>query len=291
MKIYSFLLLFTLFISHNFTIDTSTDRQEKFIQLYKIKTEDRLKKENIKNLIHYAKMCQAAFKSDEHIHNLYPEVTIINGTKYKSKAFIKFDHENQHQDIIIRGSDNFKNWIENAKIFKRKDRWARGVKTHIGFHNTAKELLLLVKEKLNRNYTTTVSGHSLGGSTAVLLGLYLEHFKFEKVNVLSFGQPRITNKKGAHKLLDFPVKRVIHEDDIVTKLVPKALSYRHFGQLFTLSGYKFAKDSFVEPNNVDSERVTKAWSQLEAGEIEVQTNFKSHNIINYLKRLHALSTK
>lgn len=236
-------------------------------------------------------MCQAAFKSDEHIHNLYPKAVIVYGPKYKSKAFIKFDHENQHQDIIIRGSDNFKNWIENVKIFKRKDKWARGVKTHIGFHNLAKELVLTIKDKIKRNYTTTISGHSLGGSTAVLLGLYLEHFKFTQVNVLTFGQPRVTNKRGAKKLLSFPIKRIVHEDDIVTKLAPKAVGYRHFGQLFTLSGYKFAKDNFVEPSDIDSDRVTETWAQLEAGEVDVQTNFKSHNIINYLKRLHSLSSK
>jgi hypothetical protein len=281
-----FLLLLPFFISSIFATNSFVQK-ENFAKLYNIKSSETTDEEDIKNLIYYAKMNQAAFKSDEVIHSLYPDALIFEGPINKVKVFIKFDDNKQHQDVIIRGSDNFKNWIENIKIFKKKDKWARGVKTHIGFHNMAREIYSLIKDQLKTNYSTTVSGHSLGGSTAVLVGLYLEHFKFPKVNVLSFGQPRVTNKKGAQILNNFSLKRVAHEDDIVTKLAPKFVGYRHFGSLFTLSGYKKATENFVE-DSTDSPAVTKTWEQLETGEIEVQTNIKSHNIINYLKRLHNL---
>lgn len=282
-----FFLLTPFLISTAFAIAPSK-RIENFSKLYKLETIDKTKKESVQRLINYAKMCQAAFKSDKFIHSLYPKAAIFKGEKNHVKVFIRFNKKIQHQDVIIRGSHGFKNWIENVKLFKKKDRWARGVKVHIGFYNIAREVYSLIKGSLNPNYSTTVSGHSLGGSAAVLVGLYLEHFKFENIKVLSFGQPRVTNKRGAKKLNGFSLQRIAHADDIVTKLPPKIITgYRHFGNLFELDGYKSWTGSFIEDSK-DTDEAIDTWKKLESGEIEVQTNIKSHNIINYLKRLNGL---
>ena len=235
-----FLLLAPLLVTCIFA-SNPFEQMERFSKLYEVEDSQRKKMQNIKRLIDHAKMCQLAYDSDNAIRREYPDALIFNTKKTKVKAFLIFDDENKHQTIVIRGSINFKNWVANVKFFHKKDSWARGADVHIGFHNAAREVFSLVKKHLKDDYATLVTGHSLGASTAVLVGLYLEHFHYPNIKVLSFGQPRISNKKGAKKLNGFHLERIVHQDDLVTKLPPKLFGYRHFGSLFTLSGYKFAK--------------------------------------------------
>ncbi|MCJ8344442.1 lipase family protein [bacterium] len=285
-----FLLLLPLLISTLFATDSNL-RKENFSKLYQVDVQDKVQHDTIKKYIKYAKLCQLAGKSDPEIFSLYPQAVIRSGSKNDVKLFILSDHENKHQTLIIRGSSNFKNWVANVKFWKIKDKWARGAKIHKGFYSIAREIFQLSRTLLNPAYSTTITGHSLGGAASNLMALYLERVSFKNIEVITFGQPRFTNSDGAHLLNNINVHRVVHEDDIVSKLPPKFLSYRHFGRYFQLTKHKILSEYQVEDDQEDSQEVLDTWKKLENNEIEMQANIPSHFITNYIKRLFSLLTK
>ena len=74
------------------------------------------------------------------------------------------------------------------------------------------------------------TGHSLGGALALVGGLRLkEKFPKQKVEVHSFGQPRIGNKAlstYAHKTID-TTYRVVHNRDLVPHLPFEWMDFHH----------------------------------------------------------------
>lgn len=284
------LLLLPLLVSFSFAAN-STLQKENFSKIYHLDKDEQLQKNKIKYYIKHAKYCLLSTKKDQEILDLYPNAIIRNGHKNNVKLFVITDDENRHQTLVIRGSSNFKNWVANAKFWKIKDKWARGAKVHKGFYEVAREIYKLARPLLNPSYATTITGHSLGGAAGTLISLYLERVSFRNTTTVTFGAPRLTNSNGAKLLNNINLQRVNHEDDIVTKLPPKFLAYRHFGQSFKLSQHKILTDNQVEDDSEDSQEVLDTWKQLENNEIDVQANIPSHFIKNYLKRLYSLLQK
>ena len=60
----------------------------------------------------------------------------------------------------------------------------------------------------------------MGGAIAIILGMYPDSFGHPNTDVITFGQPRITNKSGANKFKDFPFQRVVITADLIPHLPP-----------------------------------------------------------------------
>jgi len=83
-----------------------------------------------------------------------------------------FDDTNKVQYIVSRGSSNLTNWIKDAEYRKTLDS-KTGIYIHRGFADSAREIYDNILSKLNTDYTTYLTGHSLGGAITVILHLYL----------------------------------------------------------------------------------------------------------------------
>jgi hypothetical protein len=108
---------------------------------------------------------------------------------------------------------------------------------HGGFHEvwlqTREDTLKQVKAALASTGSKTVicTGHSLGAAIAQLDAVYLRHKLSKKITVsnVGFGEPRVGNGRWA-KLVDRVLGNaqihIINNNDIVSRLPPKALDYR-----------------------------------------------------------------
>lgn len=71
------------------------------------------------------------------------------------------------------------------------------------------------------------------GAVAVILSMHLARDGYDIQQVVTFGQPKITNRSGARRQDDLPLLRVVNGNDVVPNLPPsndvRALSYHHFG--------------------------------------------------------------
>ncbi|AOW30044.1 uncharacterized protein CAALFM_C600980CA [Candida albicans SC5314] len=114
-------------------------------------------------------------------------------------------------------------------------------KVHRGFHDYYTRTLSIIHpyimEELNDcieddNYELIILGHSLGGSIAYLLGLHYLDLGFDKLTLVTMGQPLLGNEnfvswgdkvlgsvnEAKHNEFKRKFLRVIHKNDVITTL-------------------------------------------------------------------------
>ena len=91
--------------------------------------------------------------------------------------------------ISIRGTDNSKNVLTDldARPFRDKK---LGVQIHRGFRDAAEKLKNDIIENVALEETIILTGHSLGGAIAQILGLWFEDDAYE-VQIYTFGSPSV----------------------------------------------------------------------------------------------------
>jgi pimeloyl-ACP methyl ester carboxylesterase len=119
------------------------------------------------------------------------------------------------------------------------------INLHRGFASAAKEVLPAIEAELRKEDPVYLAGHSLGGSIAVVLALHLRQRGFT-VKCVTFGQPKVTDTKGAAKAEGLDLLRFIHGSDPVAMVPPaewhpgeSPAFYAHFGREIVFSARSF----------------------------------------------------
>ncbi len=130
---------------------------------------------------------------------------------------IGYNDQRKIQAIAVRGTANDANWALDKDTHSFRDQKA-GILMHRGFRKAAQSIYMDVKPRLKRGYTTYLTGHSLGGAVAVILGIYLQDDGVKLGGIYTFGQPKFTNVAGAKAYEHLPLLRVIYQNDTVALL-------------------------------------------------------------------------
>ena len=139
--------------------------------------------------------------------------------------------------ISIRGTSNSHNALQDIKFFKDKS-FRLGIELHTGFHRTAEMIADDLLTRLDKTWTTYVTGHSLGGAEAIIVAWYLDYSGHNVAECITFGQPKVTDSHGIRKMRGkIKLTRVVNETDVVA-LVPPAGThmnrYAHLGDMIKL---------------------------------------------------------
>lgn len=155
-----------------------------------------------------------------------------------------------HEDvqfITVRGTANLQNAMVDLEINLKQDE-NLGIFVHQGFAHAAQGIMNNVTQFLDPSKPVRTTGHSLGGAAAVLLAMYLDKQGFELGDIITFGQPKVTNVGGAGAFSHLPLLRVVTKKDIVPLVPPlsplqiKNLDiYWHMGEeMILLQGQEYA---------------------------------------------------
>ena len=201
------------------------------------------------------------------------------------RYFIAFNHADRIQTIAVRGSVNNQNAlvdIDSLKVFDPRLK----IFLHKGFKQAADELYADAVPLLRKDYKTRVTGHSLGGAIACIFMMDLLNDGVPVEQVVTFGQPKVTNEPGGRNLAGAPLLRIINDQDLVAQSPPSDLlfdisgAYEHFGpEIMLRADGKWTYSAtpvttaFLTNNN---------WKQVELG------NAIDHQIKNYITRVAAL---
>ena len=123
--------------------------------------------------------------------------------------------------ISIRGTDNSKNVLTDLDARPFRDR-KLGVQIHRGFRDAAEKLKDDILENVALEETIILTGHSLGGAIAQILGLWFEDDAYE-VQIYTFGSPSVL----IEQMWEDGHFRVYLENDPVPFLPP--FPYVHWG--------------------------------------------------------------
>ena len=151
------------------------------------------------------------------------------------------------QTIAVRGTANIENAMVDLALKLVLDK-SINISLHRGFSNAARQLYTELKPFLKKGYRINTTGHSLGGAVALILAAILDDDGFKVNQVITFGQPKVTNLSGASSLDSLDIIRVVTPKDIVPLLplfdpldINNLDIYWHAGkELILLDGNQYA---------------------------------------------------
>ncbi len=193
------------------------------------------------------------------------------------------------QYVAIRGTANVQNALLDLDVQLNPDADLKIV-LHQGFSLAAKaiyqDLLPFLNSKTRTQTQIHTTGHSLGGAVAVIVAMYLQHDGYNVQNVITFGQPKVTNVSGARAFENMPLTRVVTPLDmvpLVPPLSPLQLQdldiYWHLGQeVILLDKHQHAVTGGIK----SMLRATKFVSALPD-----EKNLQAHQMSTYLDLINS----
>jgi hypothetical protein len=193
---------------------------------------------------------------------------------------IGYNDQRKVQAIAVRGTANDTNWALDKDTHALKDQ-KTGILMHRGFRTAAEAIYRDIKPRLKPGYTTYLTGHSLGGAVAAILGIYLQDDGVKLGRIFTFGQPKFTNVAGAKAYANLPLLRVIYQNDTVA-LLPDSdaqgeQEFAHIGPVINLlSGPYYVYGTAQQ---------TLQFSQGSFGRFLTQVSLPDHKMKWYLQGL------
>ena len=128
-------------------------------------------------LIEHAEYCKAIYDS---------------GGSQKDEVAFEVKQDSGITIIVIRGTANAENVQSDIDVRLVED--ARtGIYLHKGFRDASISIMQILDESYTVEHTVHITGHSLGGAVAQIIGMWL-HKRGKNVQVFSYGSPKVSNQ-------------------------------------------------------------------------------------------------
>ena len=129
------------------------------------------------SLIEHAEYCKAIYDS---------------GGDQKDEVAFEVKQDNGISIIVIRGTANNANVLSDVDV-RLVDDARTGIKLHKGFRDVAVTVMQIIDTTKTLEHTVHVTGHSLGGAVAQIIGMWL-HKRGKNVQIYSYGSPKVSSE-------------------------------------------------------------------------------------------------
>jgi len=137
----------------------------------------------ITSLIEHAEYCKAIYDS---------------GGDQKDEVAFEVKQDNGISIIVIRGTANDANVLSDVDVRLVSD-VRTGIRLHKGFRDASLGVMEIIDNTKTLEHTVHVTGHSLGGAVAQIIGKWL-HKRGKNVQIYSYGSPKVSDQvlSGGH---------------------------------------------------------------------------------------------
>ena len=132
---------------------------------------------SLTSLIEHAEYCKAIYDS---------------GGDQKDEVAFEVKQNNGISIIVIRGTANEANVLSDIDVRLVNDT-RTGIKLHKGFRDVAVNIMQIIDTTKTLEHTVHVTGHSLGGAVAQIIGMWL-HKRGKNVQIYSYGSPKVSSE-------------------------------------------------------------------------------------------------
>ena len=129
------------------------------------------------SLIEHAEYCKAIYDS---------------GGDQKDEVAFEVKQDNGISIIVIRGTANDANVLSDVDVRLVSDT-RTGIRLHKGFRDAAVTILQIIDTTKTLEHTVHVTGHSLGGAVAQIIGMWL-YKRGKNVQIYSYGSPKVSDQ-------------------------------------------------------------------------------------------------
>jgi len=169
--------------------------------------------------------------------------------------------------VVARGSKSIKNWITDFDAFRENLPQSGCGWIHKGFDQAASSVfgrITAAIQLLDAHVPIVVTGHSLGGSLALILGYWLASKFPGRVNSIYALEPAKVGGAIFKELFDGAVGQkafcITHGADIVPWVPPANLGYRRVGQEIFFSSVGGTPTGTPAPPMINPSWWRKLWS-------------------------------
>ena len=129
------------------------------------------------SLIEHAEYCKAIYDS---------------GGDQKDEVAFEVKQNNGISIIVIRGTANDANVLSDVDVRLVSDT-RTGIRLHKGFRDAAVTVMQIIDNTKTLEHTVHVTGHSLGGAVAQIIGMWL-YKRGKNVQIYSYGSPKVSDQ-------------------------------------------------------------------------------------------------
>jgi len=125
-------------------------------------------------------------------HAEYCKAIYDGGGDQKDEVAFEVKQDSGITIIVIRGTANDANVLSDIDV-RLVDDTRTGIKLHKGFRDVAVTIMQIIDTTKTLEHTVHVTGHSLGGAVAQIIGMWL-HKRGNNVQIFSYGSPKVSNQ-------------------------------------------------------------------------------------------------
>jgi len=156
-------------------------------------------------------------------------------------------------------------------------------RVHRGFKKEVDDLWPILEMHLQANKKTLwFAGHSLGGAMSTICAgrCFLSHIPSTPKQLFTFGSPRVGNRNYVNHV-DLDHVRWVNNNDIVTRVPPVWLGYRHTGQEMYFNAFGDLRQLTSWQRSKD--RWRGMWMSLRKGRVD---HFSDHIMDGYVANVY-----
>jgi len=234
----------------------------------------------------FAEVSMISYLSIEECNIAAGKLGFVDGKFFNSNNAQAYWFQSKHDSVVVFRGTEPRDWNDIQTNTNAIAAVAETIgKVHSGFKSECDEIWPHLEKVLEANTLPLwFCGHSFGGAMANICATrcLLSYIKSEPEELYTFGSPRIGCRKYVNyvKLKHY---RWVNNNDIMTRMPPARLGYRHNGQEMHLDRYGRLQE--LRGWRQISDRLQSFWHGLRQSHIE---QLSDHSVVSYIDSIFEL---